>query len=181
MPIGIQDFEKQRTFSGLYADKAEYVWRLVNEPAPYFLSRPRRFGKSLFLTTLKVCFQGKKELFDRLAIAGRKTAWQEYPVPHLDFNLPGYGSAAALDNFIGGCFGRIEKEQGLGRTRFELLPFRGGIEIPEAAVNGCQPGDITPVPLLHQSGRFTIRGYDRDLRPKPQRRQANRRDFRANA
>ncbi|MDR0685550.1 MAG: AAA family ATPase, partial [Spirochaetaceae bacterium] len=50
MPIGIQDFEKLRNFGCVYVDKTEYVWRLVSEPAPYFLSRPRRFGKSLLLT-----------------------------------------------------------------------------------------------------------------------------------
>ncbi|MDR0640109.1 MAG: AAA family ATPase, partial [Spirochaetaceae bacterium] len=100
LPIGIQDFEDLRRKGFLYVDKTEYVWRLVTEGKPYFLSRPRRFGKSLFLTTLKAYFQGKKELFDGLAIAERETAWREYPVLHLDFNPSGYGSAASLTAFI---------------------------------------------------------------------------------
>jgi hypothetical protein len=96
MPIGIQDFEDLRRKGFVYVDKTEYVWKLVTEGKPYFLSRPRRFGKSLFLTTLKAYFQGKKELFDGLAIAERETEWQEYPVLHLDFNS---GSYANLDEF----------------------------------------------------------------------------------
>ncbi|MDR2245516.1 MAG: AAA family ATPase, partial [Treponema sp.] len=86
MPIGIQDFEKLKNFGCVYVDKTEYVWKLINEPAPYFLSRPRRFGKSLLLTTLKAYFLGKRELFDGLAIASLETEWQTYPVLHFDFN-----------------------------------------------------------------------------------------------
>jgi hypothetical protein len=349
MPVGIQDFEKLRTVGCVYVDKTEYVWKLANEPAPCFLSRPRRFGKSLLLTTLKAYFQGKKGLFDGLAIAKRETAWQEYPVLHLDFNSSGYDSVASLDDFIAYCLEKEEKEYGLPsmngtiairfrrliesihkktgkqvvilvdeydkpllesmgderlnaelravlkpfygvlksadaflrfvmlsgvtrfskvsifsdmnqlkeigmdpafaaicgitekellenfdpelealaeaegesfedtltamrrnfngyhfarnsesvynpfsvlntfsacdiqyywfatgtptflfreleRTGFELLSFRDGIEVPKAAVNDYQPGDVTPVPLLYQSGYLTITGYDRELR-----------------
>ncbi|MFP3090198.1 ATP-binding protein [Treponema sp. TIM-1] len=64
MPIGIQDFEKLRTNGCIYVDKTAYVYRLAAETTPYFLSRPRRFGKSLFLSTLKAYFLGKRELFD---------------------------------------------------------------------------------------------------------------------
>ncbi|MDR0689764.1 MAG: AAA family ATPase, partial [Spirochaetaceae bacterium] len=64
MPIGIQDFEKLRTNGYVYVDKTAYVYRLVAETTPYFLSRPRRFGKSLFLSTLKAYFLGKRELFE---------------------------------------------------------------------------------------------------------------------
>ena len=113
MPIGIQDFEKLRNFGCVYVDKTEYVWRLVNEAAPYFLSRPRRFGKSLLLTTLKAYFQGKKALFDGLAIAGLETEWREYPVLHLDFNPSGYDSVAALKSFIAYCLGKMEENHGL--------------------------------------------------------------------
>jgi hypothetical protein len=96
MPIGIQDFEDLRVKGYVYVDKTAYVWKLVTEGKPYFLSRPRRFGKSLLLTTLKAYFQGKKALFDGLAIAGLETEWQEYPVIHLDFNSGVYTS---LDEF----------------------------------------------------------------------------------
>ena len=68
LPIGVQSFEKLRSEGFLYVDKTEYVYRLVQSGAPYFLSRPRRFGKSLFLSTLRAYWEGKKELFEGLAI-----------------------------------------------------------------------------------------------------------------
>ena len=68
LPIGIQDFESLRRDGYLYVDKTEYIYQLVNRGKPYFLSRPRRFGKSLFLSTLKAYFEGKKGLFTGLAV-----------------------------------------------------------------------------------------------------------------
>jgi hypothetical protein len=68
LPIGIQDFEKIRTDGFLYVDKTEYIYNLVQSGLPYFLSRPRRFGKSLFLSSLKAYWEGKNELFKGLAI-----------------------------------------------------------------------------------------------------------------
>jgi hypothetical protein len=87
MPIGIQSFEDLRTTGNLYVDKTAYLYRLVTRGKPYFLSRPRRFGKSLFLSTLKAYFQGKKELFEGLAIAELEKDWTEYPVFHLDMSV----------------------------------------------------------------------------------------------
>ncbi|MDR1382095.1 MAG: AAA family ATPase, partial [Tannerella sp.] len=87
LPIGIQDFEDLRTSNCVYVDKTAYVHRLASFGKPYFLGRPRRFGKSLLLSTLKAYFQGKKELFDGLAIAGLEKNWIEYPVIHIDFTL----------------------------------------------------------------------------------------------
>lgn len=63
LPIGIQSFEDLRKNRYLYVDKTEYIYKLVNSGKPYFLSRPRHFGKSLFLSTLKAYFEGKKKLF----------------------------------------------------------------------------------------------------------------------
>jgi hypothetical protein len=87
MPIGIQDFEDLRTRDFLYVDKTEYVYRLATLGKPYFLGRPRRFGKSLFLSTLKAYFEGKKELFKGLAISELEKDWIKYPVIYLDFNV----------------------------------------------------------------------------------------------
>ncbi|MDR0894451.1 MAG: AAA family ATPase [Prevotellaceae bacterium] len=87
LPIGIQSFEKIRTGNYLYVDKTAYVYKLALLETPYFLSRPRRFGKSLFLSTLKAYFQGKKELFEGLIIAKLEKDWFEYPVFHLDMNV----------------------------------------------------------------------------------------------
>lgn len=75
-PIGIQDFEKLRTNGYSYVDKSRFVYKLATEGEYYFLSRPRRFGKSLFLSTLEAYFQGKKELFEGLAIYDLETDWK---------------------------------------------------------------------------------------------------------
>jgi hypothetical protein len=123
MPIGIQDFEKLRNFGCVYVDKTEYVWRLASEPAPYFLSRPRRFGKSLLLTTLKAYFEGKKELFDSLAIAKLETEWREYPVLHLDFNSVSYATVENLNEFLNYSVGSWEKAWGL-ETSAEAAALR---------------------------------------------------------
>ena len=104
LPIGIQDFEKIRNEGHLYVDKTEYIYRLVREGAPYFLSRPRRFGKSLFLSTLRAYFEGKKELFEGLEIEEleriNKDAWQEYPVFYIDFNKKNYKENSALETVL---------------------------------------------------------------------------------
>jgi hypothetical protein len=86
LPIGIQDFEYLRTNNFLYVDKTQYIYQLMQHGKPYFLGRPRRFGKSLFLSTLKAFFEGKKELFEGLKIAELETEWTKYPVFYLDFN-----------------------------------------------------------------------------------------------
>ena len=81
----VYDFEKLRKGDFLYVDKTEYIWKLIEAPGEsYFLSRPRRFGKSLTLSTLKAVFQGKKELFQGLAIYDKPYDWKQYPVIHLD-------------------------------------------------------------------------------------------------
>jgi hypothetical protein len=85
LPIGIQDFEKLRTNNCVYVDKTQFVYQLARISRPYFLGRPRRFGKSLFLSTLKAYFEGKKELFEGLKIAELEKEWVQYPVFHFDF------------------------------------------------------------------------------------------------
>jgi len=91
LPIGIQDFEDLRTNNYLYVDKTRYIYQLL-QGKPYFLGRPRRFGKSLFLSTLKAYFEGKKELFEGLKIAELEKEWTQYPVIYLDFNRENYSN-----------------------------------------------------------------------------------------
>ena len=76
LPIGIQTFEKLREGDYLYVDKTALVWRIASPETPYFLSRPRRFGKSLLLSTFEAYFEGKKELFEGLAIADMEKEWK---------------------------------------------------------------------------------------------------------
>ena len=105
LPIGVQSFEKLRRDDYLYIDKTSFLWQLVQVSSPYFLSRPRRFGKSLFLSTLAAYFRGQKELFkdlylekaeeEQAAQEGRE-AWQAYPMLYLDFNIGQYLESEAL-------------------------------------------------------------------------------------
>ena len=98
LPIGIQDFEKIRTGGYLYIDKTEHVYRLASEGSYYFLSRPRRFGKSLLLSTIKALFLGKRELFKGLAIDKKEDwDWAVHPVLHLDLNTNKYDKAEVLE------------------------------------------------------------------------------------
>jgi hypothetical protein len=76
LPLGIQDFEDLRQNGYLYADKTAFIYRLVTTGKPYFPGRPRRFGKSLMLSTLRDYFPGKKELFEGLAIADPEKDWR---------------------------------------------------------------------------------------------------------
>ena len=85
-PIGIQSFDQIIQDDYVYVDKTALIYDLVTNGKIYFLSRPRRFGKSLLVSTLKAYFQGKKELFKGLAIDSLEQEWAEYPVFHIDFN-----------------------------------------------------------------------------------------------
>ena len=99
-PIGIQNFEKIRKDGYLYIDKTAWVYQLANTGSYYFLSRPRRFGKSLLLSTIEAYLQGKKELFNGLAIEKLEKEWKAYPVLHLDLNAERYSEAGALESIL---------------------------------------------------------------------------------
>ena len=86
-PIGIQNFEQLRNNNCVYVDKTELIYRLTHTDSVYFLSRPRRFGKSLLVSTLKNYFLGRKELFKGLKIDSLEKEWKTYPVFHIDFNI----------------------------------------------------------------------------------------------
>lgn len=104
LPIGVQSFEALRRDGYLYVDKTGYIYQLVHYGKPYFLSRPRRFGKSLFLSTLKAYFEGKKELFEGLRIeeleSGNPSAWEAYPVFYFDFNKDNFKRTDALEGVL---------------------------------------------------------------------------------
>ena len=96
LPIGIQSFEDIRNQGFLYVDKTALIYKMATMGKPYFLSRPRRFGKSLLFSTIEAYFQGKRELFKGLAIEKLETDWLEYPVLHLDLNAEKCTSIEAL-------------------------------------------------------------------------------------
>ena len=112
-PIGIQSFEKIREGGYVYVDKTELVYSLVNDGTVYFLSRPRRFGKSLLVSTLGAYFQGKKELFEGLSIEELEKDWKRYPVFHVDFSVGEFTKSGVLEQSIGNSLSTWEKQYGI--------------------------------------------------------------------
>ena len=100
-PIGVQTFEKVIEGNYLYIDKTEYIYRMAHGASNYyFLSRPRRFGKSLLVSTLHSYFAGKKDLFKGLAIEKLETEWTEYPVLHFDMSLAKHVDKETLESML---------------------------------------------------------------------------------
>lgn len=99
-PIGIQNFESLRRDGYFYIDKTALIYQLVKTGRYYFLSRPRRFGKSLLISTLEAYFQGRKELFAGLAIEKQEKDWLNHPVLHLDLNIEKYDQPDSLDKIL---------------------------------------------------------------------------------
>jgi len=123
MPVGIQDFEDLRTNGNVYVDKTMHLYRMVSQGKPYFLGRPRRFGKSLFISTLKAYFLGKKELFDGLAIAELEKEWITYPVIYIDFNLGSSDSMLSVEITLNLILDMHESEWGI-TEKYGNLPAR---------------------------------------------------------
>ena len=111
-PIGIQNFEKLRQGGYVYVDKTGLAYRMVKTGSYYFLSRPRRFGKSLLISTLLAYFEGKKELFSGLAMERLEKDWIKRPVLHLDLNIEKYDKPESLDNILDKSLTQWEKMYG---------------------------------------------------------------------
>lgn len=112
-PIGIQTFEQIIDGGYVYVDKTDLVYKLVSEGKIYFLSRPRRFGKSLLVSTLKCYFEGKKEYFKGLKIDALEKDWMKYPVFHIDFNGANFADGKALDKILDFSLSSWEKQWGI--------------------------------------------------------------------
>ena len=127
-PIGIQNFEDLRRNGYAYVDKTQFVYKLADEGKYYFLSRPRRFGKSLFLSTLEAYFQGKKELFEGLAIYEKETEWKQYPIFHIDLNTANFREEGSLYNVLNDYLTAWEDKYGTRESEVTLpLRFKGVI------------------------------------------------------
>ena len=100
LPIGIQTFEDIRNDGYPYVDKTALMWTIANIGKPFFLSRPRRFGKGLLISTFEVYFKGRRELFTGLAVEELEKKWEEHPVLHLDLNARKYTTPADLDAIL---------------------------------------------------------------------------------
>ena len=113
-PIGIQTFEKIRTRNYMYVDKTEYIYRMVHADSNYFfLSRPRRFGKSLLTSTLEAYFQGRKDLFKGLAMDLLETEWTEYPVLRFDMSLGKHMEKEQLERYLSSQLELMEHKYGI--------------------------------------------------------------------
>ena len=119
-PLGIQTFERIRKENKLYIDKTEYVYRLTHTSGTYFfLGRPRRFGKSLFLTTLQSYFEGKKDLFNGLAIEKLEKEWTEYPVLHFDLSGGKHMNKEQLERYLAFILETEEKKWGITQPQID--------------------------------------------------------------
>ena len=128
-PIGIQSFEKLRRDGYIYVDKTALIYKLVTTGSYYFLSRPRRFGKSLLLSTLEAYFRGKRELFEGLAIEQLEQNWTVRPVLHLDLNIGKYDAPDSLDKILDNALTVWEEQYGTGPSETTLaLRFKGIVQ-----------------------------------------------------
>ena len=117
-PVGIQTFERIRKENKLYIDKTEYIYRMTHSGGCYFfLSRPRRFGKSLLVSTFESYFSGKKELFEGLAIEKLEQKWMEYPVLHFDMSGGKHMEKEQLEDYLSNRLEAEERKWGITHTK----------------------------------------------------------------
>jgi len=159
LPIGVQSFKDLREKGFLYVDKTKYLFQLIDNSKVYFLSRPRRFGKSLFLSTLAAYFRGQKELFkdlyletaeEELAVQENRAAWQEYPVLYLDFNTKNY----------------IDKQALVDILNLHLNEWEGQYDIPKTAEAPEDRFRLLIAALFEQTGKqvvILVDEYDKPL------------------
>ena len=146
LPIGIQSFEQLRTEKCLYVDKTKDVYHLATEGVAYFLSRPRRFGKSMLCSTFKALFEGKKHLFEGTWITGSDWQWQEHPVIHLDLSKLAYKNPDELARQIELMVGEIAVQHGV-----KLNPkTSSGNALGQLIEALSKPGKPQPVVLIDE-------------------------------
>lgn len=175
-PIGIQSFEQIIEDDYVYLDKTALVYDLVTNGKIYFLSRPRRFGKSLLVSTLKCYFEGKKELFKGLAIDKLEKEWKQYPVFHLSFGGQNFVEPYALDKVLEEfvamaerIYGREELAETLG-SRFKAVlgnahkktRMRAVVLIDEYDKPLLDVMDMD-ISVQNKYGKMTLEDYNRNL------------------
>ena len=161
-PIGIQSFEKIRQGGYVYVDKTDLIYKIAKTGQYYFLSRPRRFGKSLLLSTMEAYFKGRKELFDGLAVASLEKDWTEYPVLHLDLSGVAYNQEEVIAKVLSNALCKWEKEYG-SENNSDIPGIRFG-NVIEAA---CRKTGRQVVILVDEYDKPVIDNLDRpELRDK---------------
>ena len=170
LPIGIQTFEDIRNDGYLYVDKTALMWTIANIGKPFFLSRPRRFGKGLLISTFEVYFKGRRELFTGLAVEELEKKWEEHPVLHLDLNARKYTTPADLDAILNQHLERWEavygeeKRDRASEERFAYVIRRASEQTGKGVVVLVDENDkpllqaIQNEPLL-ESYRSTLKAF----------------------
>ena len=162
-PIGLQNFPELRERGFLYIDKTQYIWKMTHCEFKYaFLSRPRRFGKSLLTSTLRCYFEGRKDLFKGLAIEGLETEWEEFPVLHFDMSTGKHLDKEALErNLISQL---IDNEERLGiqgegsdtNTRFRQLIARASEKTGRKVVILIDEYDSPLLDVMHEDEELPV-------------------------
>lgn len=160
-PIGIQSFDQLIEDGYVYVDKTDLVYRLVKEGKIYFLSRPRRFGKSLLVSTLKNYFLGRKELFKGLKMEALEKDWKVYPVFHIDFNGGNFTQKGVLQRWIDGYVSSWERE--IGMEADKSLPT--GLRFIELLKTAYEKSGLRAVVLVDEYDKpiLDVLDYDKDL------------------
>ncbi len=187
-PIGIQSFSEIREGGFVYVDKTAQIYDLASTGKYYFLSRPRRFGKSLLVSTMGAYFSGRKELFSGLAMEVLEKEWRKYPVLHLDLTGSKYTEVGDLREKLDQHLLSWEREYGV-KERFEDSGARFGAvidtayrktgekvvilvdeyekpivdnieDVPLETLTGTNYVGPAPVTLMYQTGYLTIRSYN---------------------
>lgn len=120
LPIGVQDFAQMRRDGYVYVDKTHHIYEMVRTGYAFFLSRPRRFGKSLLVSTLNEYFTGNKELFDGLYLGGKEKKWEKYPVFRFDFSAEDYNNPETYENVLNKKLSEYEEIYGTDANDFSL-------------------------------------------------------------
>ena len=134
-PVGIQSFEKVRSEGYVYVDKTALIYKMITEGCPYFLSRPRRFGKSLLVSTLAAVFEGRRELFEafttkqgieqpQLFIATTDWEWEKYPVLRFDFSGGGLTTVEQFDKQVDFTLSSYEEQYGIESGKITEFSLR---------------------------------------------------------
>lgn len=163
-PIGVQTFEEIRTGGYVYVDKTEYVFRLADEGKYYFLSRPRRFGKSLLLSTMEAYFRGRKELFGGLAVERLEKEWKVHPVLRLDLGGASYNTREDLDNKLSQVLAEWEALYGVTNVYQTFATRFDEVITCAARRTGCKVVvlvDEYEKPIVDNLGNKELRDYFR--------------------
>jgi hypothetical protein len=169
LPVGIQDFEKLRTENYVYIDKTELIYQMITRGATYFLSRPRRFGKSLLVSTLHAIFQGKRHLFKDLWIDRSNYTWEQHPVIWLDMSAVSNTSANLLEKSLDEQLDKIARRYGISLAPSVSVAGRLDSLIAQLAENNKKVVvliDEYDSPLIDQIHRPEIALENREILKK---------------